>query len=89
MHANLHSYPWEQVVQAAYRKYPNPYNPSVVGTDVVERDVSCGKITTKKLIATVWNLPSLVTKVDSDVSLPMIELICFLDCRELWFSVWK
>ena len=59
-----YSYPWEQVVQAAYRKYPNPHSPNVVATDVVERKVVCGKISTKRILATDWNVPYLVTKVD-------------------------
>ena len=57
------SYPWEQVVQAAYKKYPNPHNPNVVATDVVERKVCGGNISTKRILATDWNIPYLVTKV--------------------------
>jgi len=75
---NICSYPWEQVVQAAYRKYPNPHNPSVVATDVVERKVFGGKILTKRLLATSWNVPFLVTKVV--LPLPVMELLRLL-CR--------
>ncbi|XP_022110483.1 PRELI domain containing protein 3A-like [Acanthaster planci] len=32
-------HPWETVAKAAWRKYPNPMNNSVVGVDVVERRV--------------------------------------------------
>ena len=56
-------YPWDQVVQAAYKKYPNPYNPNVIANDVVERRVSCGRIFTKRLLTMNWNLPYIVRKV--------------------------
>ncbi|XP_065914290.1 PRELI domain containing protein 3B-like [Dysidea avara] len=59
-------YPWDQVVQAAYRKYPNPYNPKVIANDVVERKVSCKKIFTKRLLTMNWNLPYLVKKIVGD-----------------------
>ena len=63
------SYPWEQVVQAAYKKYPNPHSPNVVATDVVERKVNCDKIITKRILGTKWNVSYLVTKVDNWFSL--------------------
>ena len=62
-------YSWDKVVQAAYRKYPNPYNPNVIATDVVERKVYPGKIITKRLLTMSWNLPYIVKKV---------SLVCFV-----------
>ena len=67
-----YSYPWEQVVQAAYKKYPNPHSPNVVATDVVEREVICDKIITKRILGTKWNVSYLVTKVDNCFT-PTIE----------------
>uniref|UniRef100_A0A8C9Q623 PRELI/MSF1 domain-containing protein n=1 Tax=Spermophilus dauricus TaxID=99837 RepID=A0A8C9Q623_SPEDA len=32
-------HPWDTVIKAAMRKYPNPMNPCVVGVDVLERRV--------------------------------------------------
>jgi len=34
---------WETVVGAAMRKYPNPYNPSILGMDVIHRQVDPDK----------------------------------------------
>uniref|UniRef100_H2YJ16 PRELI/MSF1 domain-containing protein n=1 Tax=Ciona savignyi TaxID=51511 RepID=H2YJ16_CIOSA len=36
---HIFSHPWEKVVEAALRKYPNPESPNVTGTDVFERKV--------------------------------------------------
>ncbi|CAH0394662.1 unnamed protein product [Bemisia tabaci] len=51
------NHPWEKVVEAAWRKYPNPMNPAVTGIDVVDRQVSDGVLITKRLIASQWGLP--------------------------------
>ncbi|EHH29158.1 Protein slowmo-like protein 1, partial [Macaca mulatta] len=32
-------HPWDTVIQAAMRKYPNPMNPSVLGVDVLQRRI--------------------------------------------------
>ncbi|XP_064598930.1 PRELI domain containing protein 3B-like [Liolophura sinensis] len=53
------THPWETVVQAAWRKYPNPMNPSVVGIDVVERSVTpSGILKSHRLMSTAWGLPT-------------------------------
>lgn len=36
-HEHTFNHPWETVAQAAWRKYPNPMNPSVFGIDVLRR----------------------------------------------------
>ncbi|CAH1779300.1 unnamed protein product [Owenia fusiformis] len=51
------SHPWETVVQAAWRKYPNPHNTSVVGIDVVDRKVDKGILKSHRLLSTEWGLP--------------------------------
>lgn len=53
----LHSHPWETVAQAAWRKYPNPMNPAVIGTDVVERSVRDGVLHTHRLVSSKWFFP--------------------------------
>lgn len=53
----LHSHPWETVAQAAWRKYPNPMNPAVIGTDVVERKVVDGVLVTHRLVSSKWFFP--------------------------------
>ncbi|XP_071551596.1 PRELI domain containing protein 3B [Panulirus ornatus] len=55
---HIFSHPWETVTQAVWRKYPNPHNPAVVGTDVVERRVVNGVLHTHRLISSRWGLPS-------------------------------
>jgi hypothetical protein len=55
------NHPWETVTQAAWRKYPNPMNPAVVGIDVVDRHVTeNGVLCTQRLICTKWGLPGWV-----------------------------
>ena len=55
---------WDTVVTAAWRKYPNPLNPSVVGLDVVDRSIDAeGKLKSHRLMSTSWGMPSWVAKV--------------------------
>lgn len=51
------NHPWETVAQAAWRKYPNPMNPAVIGTDVVERKVVDGVLHTHRLVSSKWGFP--------------------------------
>lgn len=50
-------YPWEVVTRAACRKYPNPCNTAVIGTDVIERKVVNGTLYTHKLVTSKWRFP--------------------------------
>ncbi|KAG8223163.1 hypothetical protein J437_LFUL000329 [Ladona fulva] len=54
---HIFNHPWETVVQAAWRKYPNPMNPAVIGTDVVERNVVDGVLHTHRLVSSKWGFP--------------------------------
>jgi len=57
-------HPWETVVEAAQRKYPNPMNTSVVGVDVIDRQItSAGNLRSHRLLSTDWPLPNWVTKL--------------------------
>ncbi|XP_045459017.1 protein slowmo [Melitaea cinxia] len=51
------NHPWETVAQAAWRKYPNPMNPAVVGIDVVDRKVVNGILVTHRLVSSKWFFP--------------------------------
>lgn len=51
------NHPWETVAQAAWRKYPNPMNPAVIGTDVIERKVVDGVLVTHRLVSSKWFFP--------------------------------
>lgn len=53
-----YSHPWETVATAAWRKYPNPHNPAVIGTDVIERKVVDGVLHTHRLVSSKWYFPS-------------------------------
>lgn len=54
----LFSHSWETVVQAAWRKYPNPMNPAVIGTDIINREVKDGILHTHRLVTSEWGLPT-------------------------------
>lgn len=56
-------HPWETVTQAAFRKYPNPINPAVQATDIVDRKVCDGVLKTHRLISSKWGLPSWASKL--------------------------
>lgn len=60
---SFYSHTWETVTQAAWRKYPNPLSPNIVGTDVVERKVEDGVLITHRLISSKWFLPNWAQKV--------------------------
>lgn len=61
---HIFDHPWETVVTAAWRKYPNPHNPAVIGMDVVERKVDeKGILHSHRLLSTSWGLPGWVTKL--------------------------
>lgn len=47
-------HPWEKVAQAAWRKYPNPMNPSVTAIDVLDRKVDQGVLHTHRIISSRW-----------------------------------
>jgi PRELI-like family len=51
------SHPWETVATAAWRKYPNPHNTAVIGTDVVERSVVDGVLHSHRLVSSKWVVP--------------------------------
>ncbi|XP_043923108.1 PRELI domain containing protein 3A [Protopterus annectens] len=61
---HVFSHPWETVINAAMRKYPNPMNPSVVGVDVLNRSLDGqGRLHSHRLLSTEWGLPSLVRAI--------------------------
>ncbi|XP_050308964.1 protein slowmo [Anthonomus grandis grandis] len=55
------NHPWETVATAAWRKYPNPHNTAVIGTDVVERKVENGVLHTQRLVSSIWYFPKWAT----------------------------
>lgn len=60
----MYSYPWDTVIKAAMRKYPNPMNPNVTGVDVLDRTLDAeGRLHSHRLLSTEWGLPSIVRTV--------------------------
>lgn len=51
------SHSWETVAIATWRKYPNPHNPAVLGTDVIERKVVDGVLHSHRLVSSKWYFP--------------------------------
>ncbi|KAG7229429.1 hypothetical protein INR49_012820 [Caranx melampygus] len=61
---HVFSYPWETVIKAAMRKYPNPMNPNVVGVDVLDRGLDTeGRLHSHRLLSTEWGLPAIVRAI--------------------------
>jgi len=55
---------WETVVQSQFRKYPNPHNTNVLGTDVVDRRVDQdGKLHSHRIITSDWKLAPWVQRL--------------------------
>lgn len=60
------SHSWETVASAAWRKYPNPITPSVLGTDVIDRRVVNGVLHTHRLVSSQWGFPRWTKPVSSE-----------------------
>ncbi|NXI58215.1 PLD3A protein, partial [Chloroceryle aenea] len=57
-------HPWDTVIKAAMRKYPNPMNPCVVGVDVLDRSLdNQGRLHSHRLLSTEWGLPAIVKAI--------------------------
>lgn len=79
------SYPWETVIKAAMRKYPNPMNPNVIGVDVLERSLDeGGRLHSHRLLSTEWGLPAIVRAVSrTDRNITFVLLPAALQCVAL------
>ncbi|NWW11189.1 PLD3A protein, partial [Oreocharis arfaki] len=62
--SSFYRHPWDTVIKAAMRKYPNPMNPCVVGVDVLDRSLDDqGRLHSHRLLSTEWGLPSIVKAI--------------------------
>jgi len=59
----IFNHPWEKVTQAAWRKYPNPMNPSVTAMDVVDRTVNDGVLRTHRIVGCHWGIPGWIAAI--------------------------
>lgn len=52
-------------MEAAFRKYPNPYSAHVHSLDTIQRRVSASgrRLYSHRLFCTMWNIPTIVLKV--------------------------
>ncbi|ODN03918.1 Protein slowmo [Orchesella cincta] len=58
------NHPWDKVVQAAWRKYPNPMNPAVASIDVLDRTVDeKGVLHTHRILSSKWGIPAWVQNI--------------------------
>ena len=55
---------WDTVVEAAWKKYPNPWSKAVKAIDVLDRHVDeKGILKTHRLMTTQWGFPGWAKKV--------------------------
>uniref|UniRef100_A0A9J2PQA4 PRELI/MSF1 domain-containing protein n=1 Tax=Ascaris lumbricoides TaxID=6252 RepID=A0A9J2PQA4_ASCLU len=70
---HVFDHPWNMVVSAAWRKYPNPMNKAVTGMDVMKQEVRNGSsLRSERIIQSRFSIPAWVTK---DVVIVLL-LIC-------------
>jgi len=61
---HVFSHNWETVVQSQFRKYPNPHNTNVMGTDVLDRHVDGqGRLHSTRIITSDWKLAPWVQRL--------------------------
>ncbi|KAI6203440.1 PRELI/MSF1 domain-containing protein [Aphelenchoides besseyi] len=56
-------HPWTTVVNAAFRKYPNPMNGAIKGIDVVDQNIDAGVLKTERVLQSHFHIPSWATKL--------------------------
>lgn len=62
---HIFNHNWDNVVQSQFRKYPNPHNTAVLGTDVYDRrvDPSTGVLHSHRIITSDWALAPWVQRL--------------------------
>jgi len=61
---HVFDHPWEKVVTAAWRKYPNPMNKAVSSIDVLRHELQTnGQLTSERILESEFHVPSWVTKL--------------------------
>ena len=61
---HVFNHSWETVTQSQWRKYPNPHNPAVLGSDVVERQVGDdGVLHSRRILISSWSFPTWVQRI--------------------------
>ena len=70
----MDSHPWETIVKAAWRKYPNPMNTGVIGVDVIKRKSCNGIMYTHRLVSSEWGFPKWSQRVSIWLSYAILVL---------------
>lgn len=61
---HIFDHSWDAVVNAAWRKYPNPMNTAITGIDVVKQELlEDGILRSERIIQSHFSIPSWVTKL--------------------------
>ncbi|CAJ0962969.1 unnamed protein product, partial [Mesorhabditis belari] len=60
---HVFEHPWSTVVNAAWRKYPNPMNGAVTNMDVISQQVDEGVVKSERIIQSQFSIPSWATKL--------------------------
>lgn len=63
-------YPWKVMVEAAYRKYPNPHSSHVHSLDTLQRRLAGRTLYSHRLFCATWSIPNLVLKVHHSMPHP-------------------
>ncbi|CAJ0578367.1 unnamed protein product, partial [Mesorhabditis spiculigera] len=60
---HVFEHPWDTVVNAAWRKYPNPMNGAVTNMDVLSQRIDEGVLKSERIIQSHFSIPSWATKL--------------------------
>ena len=72
------------MAQAAWRKYPNPITPSVLGTDVIERNVENGVLHSHRLVSSQWGFPRWTKPVSIYNNFTFKKFATFIEIGEFY-----
>uniref|UniRef100_A0A1L8DVL3 PRELI/MSF1 domain-containing protein n=1 Tax=Nyssomyia neivai TaxID=330878 RepID=A0A1L8DVL3_9DIPT len=67
------NFPWEQVAQAFWQKYPNPHSNHVLSEDTVAREIRDGKLYSKRLLSKTNKLPKWGERFYNAKSVKIVE----------------
>ncbi|OAF66765.1 hypothetical protein A3Q56_05385 [Intoshia linei] len=65
---HVFDHPWETVMEAAVKKYPNPLCQHVIAVDTIDHKIKNDKLHLNKLITLTWNIPSWIQNILSTPS---------------------
>jgi len=60
---HIFDHPWNTVIEAAFRKYPNPMNRAITGIDVVSQEIDKGTLKTERILQRHFHIPNWASKL--------------------------